>query len=72
MKRLAVLVPAPRDADPESPEMRQQAENGAAKLASAWTTPEFVGSTEQIDADFPGRLPDGSALFRYECMAEPK
>ena len=52
--------------------MRQQAENGAAKLASAWTTPEFVGSTEQIDADFPGRLPDGSALFRYECMAEPK
>lgn len=74
MKRLAILVPAAKDADPESVEMRQLADDGAARLASTWTTPEFVGSFDSRDKElgFEPPFPDDMRLYRYECMAEPK
>lgn len=61
---LQLTVPsADPNTDPNSTDMIQQAENAAAQVASAWTTPVYISSQLQ---------PNGLTDFYYQTDAMPK
>lgn len=61
---LQLTVPSPDpNTDPNSPAMIQQADNAAAQVATAWTTPVYITSQLQ---------PNGLTDFYYQTDAIPK
>lgn len=69
MKKLAVVLLAGAEVDPDGDAARQAVNEAAGRVASEWTQPEFVGRGAPMEA-----LPvsEGATVFRYECMAVPR
>ena len=70
MKELSLAICAAEGVTPDSDAARAAVDDAAARVAKAWTEPEYVASSDGSDLGY--ELSDGAQVHHYRCMAEPK